>query len=140
MMRPTPRLRAAAAALAMAIVAVPRPGAAASSPAPLLFLQSGLAGGGFVNVIAADPADPNRVIAGGDVSGFHLSTDGGTTWTTSNTGLTAGSQLQVASILFSTTTPGVVYAGVGKKGAGGGILRSTDGGGTWSVLSTVPQF
>src|SRR5947207_10261889 len=128
MMRLTPRLGAAVAALAIAtaIAAVPSPGSVASPLPSLHFRQSGLAGGRLVNVIAADPTNPNRVLAGGDVSGFHVSTDGGTTWTTSNTGLTAVGQLVVASILFSTATPGVVYAGVGKKGAGGGILRSTD--------------
>ena len=47
---------------------------------------------------------------------------------------------QVAAVLFSTGTPGLVYAGVGKKGASGGLLVSQDGGRTWSLRSSVPQF
>ena len=39
------------------------------------FQQSGIAGGGFVNVIAADPSGSGLLIAGGDVSGLHRSTD-----------------------------------------------------------------
>ncbi len=113
---------------------------AVSAPVQLSFGQSGLAGGGFVNVLAADPSDPSTLLAGGDVSGFHRSTDGGATWTTSNTGLTSTIQLQVATVLFSTETPGLVYAGVGKKGASGGLLVSQDDGRTWSLRSSVPQF
>jgi hypothetical protein len=140
MMRPSPRALAAVAALTIAIFGVFAAAPAASTPAQLTFRQSGLAGGGFVNVVAADPSDPSTLLAGGDVSGFHFSTDGGATWTTSNTGIQSLFQLQVATILFSTSTPGLVYAGVGKKGAGGGLLVSQDGGHSWSLRSAVPQF
>jgi hypothetical protein len=139
-MRSSPRHRAAVAALSVAVFAVFIAPAAISAPAHLTFGQSGLAGGGFVNVVAADPSDPSVLLAGGDVSGFHRSTDGGATWITSNTGLTSTFQLQVATVLFSTGTPGLVYAGVGKKGASGGLLASHDGGRTWSLRSSVPQF
>jgi photosystem II stability/assembly factor-like uncharacterized protein len=140
-MRPTtPRARAAVAALTIAVFGLFAVQPATSAPAQLTFRQSGLVGGGFVNVLAADPSDPSHLLAGGDVSGFHTSTDGGATWTTSNTGIQSLGQIQVATMLFSTATPGLVYAGVGKKGTAGGLLVSQDGGRSWSLRSAVPQF
>jgi hypothetical protein len=139
-MRRSPRARAAVAAITIAVFGLFAAQPAASAPGQLAFRQSGLVGGGFVNVLAADPSDPSTLLAGGDVSGFHLSTDGGATWTTSNTGITSLFQLQVATILYSHATPGLVYAGVGKKGTGGGLLVSQDGGHSWSLRSVVPQF
>jgi len=139
-MRPSPRSRAVLAALTIAVFSSFTALPAASAPTQLTFQQSGLVGGGFVNVIAADPSDPSHLLAGGDVSGLHSSTDGGSTWTTSNTGIATLGQLQIATVLFSSTTPGLVYAGAGKKGAGGGLLVSNDGGGSWSLRSAVPQF
>jgi hypothetical protein len=93
-----------------------------------------------VNVIVADPFDPSVLLAGGDVSGFHRSIDGGRTWTTSNTGVAAILELPVATILFSRRTPGLVYAGVGKRGDIGGLLVSTDAGISWASRSNVPLF
>jgi hypothetical protein len=139
-MRPSPRARAGLATLTVAAFGLFTAIPAASAPAPLTFRGSGLAGGGFVNVLAADPTDPSHLLAGGDVSGFHTSTDGGATWRTSNGGIATLGQLQIATILFSSATPGLVYAGAGKKGAGGGLLASHDGGRTWSLRSAVPQF
>jgi hypothetical protein len=139
-MRPSPRARAAVAALTIAVFGVFAAVPAASAPGQLTFRQSGLVGGGFVNVLAADPFHPSTLLAGGDVSGFHISTDGGATWTTSNTGIASIFQLQVATILYSTAIPGLVYAGVGKKGTGGGLLVSQDGGHGWSLRSGTPQF
>jgi len=133
------RRRTVGAALAVVLFAVLAP-EAASAPSGLTFAQSGLVGGGFVNVVAADPNDASVVLAGGDVSGFHRSTDGGVTWTTSNTGVRAIPQLAVASILFSRATPGLVYAAVGKVATGGGLLVSSDDGRSWSLRSAAPQF
>jgi hypothetical protein len=104
------------------------------------FRQTGLIGGGFVNVIAVDPSGSGLVIAGGDVSGLHRSTDFGDTWTQVNSAARGIDQLKVASIAFSPSTPGEVYAAVGDEGRNGGVLVSTDAGITWALRSTVPQF
>src|SRR5437870_13828864 len=48
-----------------------------ATPASFSFAPSGVAGGGFVNVVAVDPAGSGLVLAGGDVSGIHRSTDWG---------------------------------------------------------------
>lgn len=109
-------------------------------PTALSFAQSGLAGGGFVNTIALDPNGTGVVLAGGDVSGFHRSTDGGQHWVTSNMGLDRPGELSVAGIQFSAADPGTVYAAVGVRGAGGGLLVSTDDGLSWTLRSEVPQF
>src|SRR4051794_11167856 len=72
------------------------------APAALLgFRQSGIAGGGFVNVIAADPSGSGLLIAGGDVSGLHRSTDFGDTWRQVNVGVTGIDQLKVAAVAFA---------------------------------------
>jgi hypothetical protein len=104
------------------------------------FEQSGIVGGGFVNVVVADPSGSGVMLAGGDVSGLHRSTDFGATWTQVNTGIAAVDQLKVASVAFSPSTPGEVYAAVGDEGRNGGVLVSSDGGVTWALRSTVPQF
>ncbi|HYJ59921.1 MAG TPA: hypothetical protein VE032_00475 [Actinomycetota bacterium] len=125
--------------LAPCTVRTPRP-APEDAVRTLSFVPSGLAGGGFVNVVAVDPTDPAVLLAGGDLSGFHRSTDGGATWRTSNTGLTSPEQLSVAAIAFSPATPGLVYGAVGVRGRGGGLVASTDGGVTWSLRSATPRF
>ena len=105
---------------------------------PLGFSQSGLDGGGFINVVAFDPAVPGVVLAGGDVSGISRSADYGRTWAPANVGVENLSELKVASILFSPT--GEAYAAVGDKGVSGGLLVSTDAGLSWSLRSGVPRF
>src|SRR3954454_13009289 len=102
--------------------------------------QTGIVGGGFVNVIAVDPSGSGVVIAGGDVSGLHRSTDFGNTWTQVNTGIAGIDQLKVASVAFSPTTVGEIFAAVGDEGRDGGVLVSEDAGLTWDLRSTVPQF
>ncbi|MDX6533086.1 MAG: hypothetical protein QOF68_830 [Gaiellales bacterium] len=108
--------------------------------ATLQFGGTGLEGGGFQNVVAVDPFDSDVVLSGGDVAGFQRSTDGGVTWRSSNAGLSVRQQLAVASILFSPTTQGKVYAAVGDAGNSGGLLVSNDGGRSWTVRSTTPMF
>ena len=102
--------------------------------------ESTVEGGGFQNVIAADPSGSGRVVIGGDVSGFSFSVDDGGSWETSNRGVPQLSMRQVATVAFSPTDPDTIYAGVGHAGKQGGFLASQDGGSTWTVRSTVPQF
>jgi hypothetical protein len=114
--------------------------ASAARAATLSFSPTGPGGGGFQNVVAVDPASPNVLLSGGDVSGIERSTDGGASWQAVNTGLVGRPQLEVAAFLFSPAVAGRVYAGVGDAGTGGGLLESDDSGATWRMLSTVPQF
>lgn len=104
------------------------------------FKNSGLDGAGFQNVIDVDPFDGNNLIIGCDVAGFHYSKVRGGAWKTGNRGLNQLSQMKVAAVKYSPVTQNKVYAAAGNKGAGGGFLISTDGGRSWTVQSTTPQF
>lgn len=128
--------------LALVVIGIPlSASASASNPTgPGSFTASGVDGGGFINVIAFDPWTPGVVLAGGDVSGISRSSDSGRTWQTSNAGIESLSALKIASLAFSPSTPGTIYAGVGFQGTGGGLLVSTDDGRSWSLRSTTPQF
>jgi hypothetical protein len=122
-----------AAGLAAASVGLP----AALAPAPrapsvVATTESGIWGGGLLNTIAADPNNPSRFMVGGDVSGFHTSTDDGVTWVTSNRGLNDPQQDTVVSVLYRQLDPPGrkdVFAAFGA--AGGGMLFSPNGGGRW---------
>jgi hypothetical protein len=92
-----------------------------------------------VNVVAFDPWTPGVVIAGGDNSGIYRSTDYAQTWVPTNTAIPDTRLLQVASIAFSPSVPGTIYAGVGAQGDGG-LLVSVDDGLTWKLRSSVPGF
>lgn len=83
---------------------------------------SGLEGGGFQNVIAVNPTNPNIVVSGGDVSGISLSQDGGQSWTTQNNKISSQAQLKVASLVWQNAT--TIFALVG-NGTTGGLLRGT---------------
>lgn len=105
------------------------------------FSASGLDGAGGQNVVAFDPHHKDRILAGGDCNGFHISEDGGKNWVPANEGLTDHHKFGIGAILFSNTTPGLVYAGVGRtNGTGGAFLRSLNSGKTWEVMSEEIQF
>ena len=96
----------------------------------------------------------------GGIGGFRYSTDGGTTWTPSNTGLTtntvnsfavAGNTVLTSATegVFRSTDNGTSWAEVHKGGgsslalnggsvyaAGGGVYRSQDSGASWSIIDT----
>ncbi|MBI3963050.1 MAG: hypothetical protein HY335_09870 [Deinococcus sp.] len=92
--------------------------------------------GEYVNVLALDPSDPQRVLAGTE-DGLFASADGGLTWTPSQAGLESGRLLycdltgaleshRVQAILFTAQQ---LYAGTSD-----GLFASSDGGQHW-VLS-----
>jgi hypothetical protein len=114
-----------AAAVALAVV----PPANGPDPGGTTVTESGIWGGGFINVLAQNPVDAAKFLIGGDVSGLHSSTDYGTTWATSNGGLNDPRQDTIASIAYRRGSPRVVFAAYGSNG--GGVLRSLDGGSVW---------
>ncbi len=147
----TRRTRLSVALVAAIIVLTALPVAASADPAasgpvlpgatPWAFRSSSIEGAGFVNVIAHDPHHPGTLLAGGDVSGLHRSTDGGQTWAASNRGITRIPELSVAAIAYSPTVPDLIYAAVGgKNAAGGALLVSEDGGASWSSRSREVTF
>jgi hypothetical protein len=105
--------------------------------------QSGAVGGGYQNVVAADPRRTGKVIVGGELSGFHRSSDAGNNWTTSNLGLRSLVGYHVATLTFSKALDNTVYAAGGAFKGNGTFLASTDGGASWDVRAAgiaAPQM
>jgi len=98
---------------------------------------------GRVTTIAVDPSDPagNTVLIGGAMGGIWRSTDAGATWTAVGD---QNASLAMGSIAFAPSSPSTVYAATGESEAvafdiyyGAGVLKSTDGGQTWTQTCTV---
>jgi photosystem II stability/assembly factor-like uncharacterized protein len=76
--------------------------------------------------IAADPADPRRLVAGSGRRGVFRSTDGGQTWRSASAGLPR--ELPIYVITPDPGRPTRLLAGT----IGAGLQRSDDGGLTWA--------
>src|SRR5262249_26303281 len=92
---------------------------------------------GRINSIAIDPTNTNIIYIGAATGGVWKTTDGGTTWTP----LTDKQcSLAMGSVVLDPSNPNVVYAGTGEDNFsldsyyGCGVLKSTDGGATWTQL------
>ena len=83
-----------------------------------------------VRAIAVDPFNQNHLLIGVQGAGIYSSTDAGTTFSLSISGLDS---VDVTAIAFNPTAQNVVYAGLNSNESGnwGGIFKSTDGGSTW---------
>lgn len=127
-------------------------GAWAAIPPTYRFIPSGHDGGGGQSAIAVDPFNPSNIISGGDIWGLHKSTNQGREFHPVNVPVPGNgvfgneAHFKIAAVRYSKRTRDRVYAGVGlvNQGAGtisgGAFLRSDDGGETWAIKSTVPQF
>jgi len=96
-------------------------------------------GAGRINCIAVDPSNSNTIFAGSPAGGLWKSTDGGTNWYTNTDNFTV---MGISSIVFNPTTPTTMYIATGDGDAGdtwsSGVLKSTDGGTTWSNTAVAP--
>ncbi len=81
-----------------------------------------------MGAIAIDPFDPNQLLltAGG---ALFKSTDAGTSWRFSNSGMES---TQPRTIAFDPIHTGIIYSGT----LGAGVWRSADGGSTWQLFNT----
>jgi hypothetical protein len=93
---------------------------------------------GRIAAIATDPTNANIIYVAAWGGGVWKTTDGGTTWTP----LTDGqATLTMGAIAVAPSNPKVVYAGTGTAADSGdsfygrGVLKSTDGGATWTLLT-----
>lgn len=92
---------------------------------------------GRVNAIAIDPRDNNVVYIGAAEGGVWKTTDGGVNWTPLTD---AQASLANGAIALDPNNPDTVYVGTGEENFSGdsyygaGILKSTDGGATWTNI------
>src|SRR5262245_51444299 len=110
---------------------------------------------GRVAGIAADPTNPNRIFVAAASGGIWRTLDGGNTWTPLTdhlpdssfpAGLTtqqidALRTLDMGAIAIAPSNPNILYAAEGESDAGTsghGVLKSIDGGNTWTLLGTGP--
>lgn len=89
---------------------------------------------GLVDSIAVDPRNSNIVYAAANVGGIWKTTDGGQSW------IPLGDfqpTLHTGVVRLDPSNPDVVYAGTGLNycGEGAGILKSSDQGASWTLLS-----
>ena len=91
--------------------------------------------GGRVTAIAADASTPPRIWIGAADGGVLRTTDGGNTWTPLLDDLGG---LSIGAIAAHPTQSGVLLVGTGEANTSGdsydgiGLLKTTDGGDTWS--------
>lgn len=92
---------------------------------------------GRVTALAVDPRSSDIAYAGGAEGGVWKTTDGGQTWTPITDDQPS---LATGSIAIDPTTADTVYVGTGEENFaqdsyyGAGILKSTDGGATWTNI------
>jgi hypothetical protein len=102
-----------------------------SAPYQIYFGLSPINGRG--NAVAFDPFNANTFYVGGAMGGVWKTTDGGVNWSTSSDGWPL---LGVSSLAVSPVNGNIVLAGTGdfygSDVAGIGVMRSSDGGATWT--------
>ena len=95
---------------------------------------------GRVSALVVDPTNSSVVYLGAAQGGVWKSTNGGTSWTP----LTDDQpSLAIGSLAINPNNSSVIYAGTGEENFSGdsyygqGILKSTDGGSTWTQLAGI---
>ena len=93
-----------------------------------------------VRALAIDPTAPSTIYAGTFGLGFFKSTNGGGVWTASNTGMGGISPTFIGVVVIDPANTSTIYTGHGATPSGGGVNKSTNGGASWSPLTTgVPN-
>ena len=88
--------------------------------------------GGNVYALAIDPLNRNTLYAGIDTGSVIKTTDGGSHWMTSNTGLPPFGT--VYTIAIDPSNPTIIYAGTW------GVFKSTDAGGNWNPTGLASEW
>ncbi len=96
--------------------------------------------GGRVSALEADPRDPRHLVVGTPAGGLWRSADGGQVWQTLAPWLAA---TPLSAVAISPVDSNVLIAGTGTLSDGGsvspgiGLLRSADGGTSWTVAGAL---
>ena len=94
---------------------------------------------GNVIAIAVDPSNPTHLLVAGSAGGIWESRDAGASWAPRGDNEATTS---IGALALHPPDPNVVYCGPGDGQGmdylGVGLLRSTDGGRSWSTLCTTP--
>jgi hypothetical protein len=96
---------------------------------------------GRISSVVVDPQNPAHVLVGAANGGVWESFDRGASWAPRSD---FAPTLTVGALAFDPSNTSTVYCGTGEGNAwynspfGAGILRSSDGGTTWSILCTNP--
>ena len=92
---------------------------------------------GRIAALAAHPSDPNTIYVAAAGGGVWKTVNGGLSW---NALTDAQSTLFMGAIALAPSDPNTIYAGTGEANNsidsfyGRGILKSSDGGGSWTLL------
>jgi len=94
--------------------------------------------GGRIRSIIIHPTNPGTIWVGSLGGGVWKTTNGGTSWSTTTDFM---ANLVVACMAIDPKEPNVLYAGTGESFAsrlkGNGIFKTTDGGSTWTQLTST---
>jgi hypothetical protein len=94
---------------------------------------------GRASSVAVDPRNPAHVLAGAANGGVWESFNRGASWSPRTD---FAPTLAVGALAFDPSNPATVYCGMGEGDwwwwLGAGMLRSSNGGTTWSTLCTAP--
>lgn len=94
---------------------------------------------GRVSSIAVDPSNGNHLLCGSAAGGVWESFDNGTTWWPRTD---SAPTLTVGALAYAKSAPATVYCGTGEgnfyAGLGAGVLKSVNGGTTWSLVAGAP--
>lgn len=93
---------------------------------------------GRIQTICLKPGDPNTIYCGTAAGGFWMSSNGGTSYTTTTNQIAS---LGVSGIVVNPISTNIIYISTGDKDAGDtyatGVLKSIDGGLTWNNTGLV---
>jgi photosystem II stability/assembly factor-like uncharacterized protein len=106
----------------------------AMGPGPI-----GTVDAGRVAALAIDPRNSQVIYAGAAQGGVWKSTNGGTSWSALTD---TQCSLAIGALVLDPLNPDIVYAGTGEQNYSGdsfygcGVLKSTNGGTTWTILGS----
>ncbi len=98
-------------------------------------------GSGRINCIDFHPTNSNKIIIGAPAGGIWRSDNGGSSWTTNTDDLAS---IGISDIKYAPSNASIIYAATGDIDGDDtythGILKSTNGGNTWTVTSWAYNY